>query len=329
MERTAVLSQPGAAIVIVPAGLSRVEVGRRLASRLISDDPSQVQLVHRGVHPDLIELVPKTGKGSIGIEQVREVIRTGQFAPVEGWRKVCLIPHGEALTPEAENALLKVLEEPSRELSFVILIGEAQDLLPTIRSRSRIVRLPAPGTEELVSRLLGLGYPDETAAYLVGLMAGEELAPLLEERVDVAGSIAAVRERIDRAKTGEICALAVGDDSIEAYEAVIALLSRIARQGAMEAVRAARGVATAGREAVVRFFARAERAVFAAVRCGHGLFPPHPGIDALMNSLGNDRLVALARDTEEARRAVEEYSPAEGVLLSYFLRLRGMDDGRG
>ncbi len=324
MEQTALLSEPGAAIVIVPPGLSRIEVGRRLASRLISGDSHQVQLVHRGVHPDLIELVPKTGKGSIGIEQVREVIRAGQFAPVEGLRKVCLIPHGEALTPEAENALLKVLEEPSRELSFVILVGEAQDLLPTIRSRSRIVRLPAPGTEELVSRLLGLGYPGDTAAYLVGLMSGEELAPLLEKRVDVDGSIAGVRKKIDGSKTEEICALAVGDDPIEAYEAVIALLSRTARHGSMEAVRAARGVSAAGREATVRFFARAERAVFAAVRCGHGLFPPHPGIDALMNTLGDERLVALAHETEEARRAVEDYSPAEGVLLSYFLKFGGV-----
>lgn len=324
MEQTALLSAPGSTIVIVPPGIPRIDVGRRLAAQLISGDEEQAKLVLRGVHPDLIELAPRKGKERIGIEQVREVIRSGQFAPVEGLRKVCLIPQGEALTPEAENSLLKVLEEPRRELSFVILVGEAQDLLPTIRSRSRLVRLPAPGASELLSRLLELGYPEDVAQFLLGLLSGEEIAPFLNERVAVEEARARVQGKLAKAELAGLCSLALSDDPLEAYEAVIALLGTIACRGPVEAVRAARGVSAAGRSGVLRFFERAERTLFTAVRRGNSLLPPHPGLDALLRTLGEASLIELSQRAEEARRTVEGYGPAEGVLLSFFLRFGGM-----
>ncbi len=323
MEQTALLSTPGSTIVIAPPGISRIDAGRRLAARLISGDEEQTNLVLRGVHPDLIELAPRKGKERIGIEQVREVIRAGQFAPVEGMRKVCLIPQGEALTPEAENALLKVLEEPSRELSFVIIVGEAQDLLPTIRSRSRIVRLPAPQTSATLSRLLELGYPEDAAQFLLGLLAGEEIAPFLNERVAVEEVRTRVHGELENSELDKLCALAGSDDPVEAYEAVIAILGTLARRGPVEAVRAARGISGAGRPGVIRFLERAERSLFAAVRRGNSLFPPHPGLDSLLRTLGEDRLIELSHRAEEARRMVEGYGPAEGVLLSFFLEFGG------
>ncbi|RLE38485.1 hypothetical protein DRJ12_01495 [Candidatus Acetothermia bacterium] len=316
MKTQCTTASPGATIVIIPPGIPRLETGRRLAAGLIGGEPERIA---RGAHPDLIELSPMKGKERIGIEQVREVIRAGQFAPVEGVRKVCLIPHGEALTPEAENALLKVLEEPSRDLSFLILVGEAQDLLPTIRSRGRIVRLPSPSPDELAARLGALGYDERVIPYLIGLLSGEELAPFLENRVDVSAAIEAARAELDGADLKTAASLAVGEAPIPGYEGTIRILTEVDARGPTAAVAAARGIAGFGRAAGLVFLARTTRVLFAAARRRESLFPPHPGIDRLARA----DVVALAREAEKARRALEGYTSTEAVLLSFFLQRGG------
>lgn len=322
MKSSALVAAPGTTIIIAPPGVSRVDAGRHLASRLITDDEAGERLVLRGVHPDLIEVVPHGGKEKIGIDQVRAVIRAGQFAPVQGKRKVCVIPHGEALTPEAENSLLKVLEEPSRELSFIILVGEAQDLLPTIRSRGRIMRLSAPGGAGLLARLRELGYGEEEAHYLLGALSGEEIAPFLGERMEVKELRARTRSRAQQAEIDELCALSLSEDPVERYEAVVALLLRLASAGPLAVVRAARGLAGGGRTRLAAFFAAVERVLFSALRRRLSVTPADPELDKLFASWGIERLLHFSRAAEEARRAVEGYTPGESVTLWFMLELK-------
>jgi len=322
MESNALVASPGTTIVIAPPGVARVDAGRRLASRLIADSEAERRLVLRGVHPDLIEVIPPGGKEKIGIDQVRAVIRAGQFAPVQGKRKVCVIPHGEALTPEAENSLLKVLEEPSRELSFVILVGEAQDLLPTIRSRGRIVRLPAPGAATLLAQLRKLGYEEEEANYLLTALSGEELAPFLQERMDVRALRARAHSRAQQAEISELSSLSGADNPIERYEAIVWLLLRIAPADPVSVVRAARGLAEGGRTRLAAFFATVARVTFFALRRGLSVATADPELDRLFNFWGLERLLYLSRAAEEARRAVEGYTPGESVTLWFMLELK-------
>ena len=130
----------GASLFLVPATADRLVLGRTLAAPLLSSSSQEVERAKLRGHPDLLELVAPDGKERIGIAQVRDLIRSAQFSPVQGDRKVCLIPRAEALTPEASNALLKIVEEPPRGLAFVLLADHPSDLLPTIVSRSRVVR---------------------------------------------------------------------------------------------------------------------------------------------------------------------------------------------
>jgi len=109
------------------------------------------QKLARGVHPDLMLLLPE-GQ-SIKISQVREAESFIRFRPLEAPVKVVLIPSAERLTPEAANALLKSLEEPPPYVHFVLTTISTDTLLPTIVSRSQVVRF-RPLPPELVSQIL-------------------------------------------------------------------------------------------------------------------------------------------------------------------------------
>ncbi len=87
-------------------------------------------------HPDFIVLQASADKKSIGVEIVREkLIKEAYIRPFSSTKKVFLIENGELLTTEAQNALLKVLEEPPEYVVFLILTTEKNQLLETVRSR--------------------------------------------------------------------------------------------------------------------------------------------------------------------------------------------------
>ncbi|NPA40360.1 MAG: DNA polymerase III subunit delta' [Thermodesulfobacteria bacterium] len=94
--------------------------------------------VFKKVHPDILELFPE--KREITIKQVREVINFLKYAPVEASYKVVLIRDAEKLNPEAGNALLKSLEEPPSYALFILITENFTQLLPTIVSRTQVVR---------------------------------------------------------------------------------------------------------------------------------------------------------------------------------------------
>lgn len=93
------------------------------------------QKVLSGVHPD-VYWVESTGKSdSVRMDDVRSIRETCYVVPNEGKRKVYLIPRAERLRPEAQNALLKVLEEPPRFSAFLLCSESRAALLPTVLSR--------------------------------------------------------------------------------------------------------------------------------------------------------------------------------------------------
>ena len=73
--------------------------------------PACIQVTH-GTHPDLIQIAPEAGKHSVAIDQVRELQRLLSLRPVYGGRKVALLDEAHSLTPQAQSALLKIVEEP-------------------------------------------------------------------------------------------------------------------------------------------------------------------------------------------------------------------------
>ena len=92
------------------------------------------------VHPDIItvsRLLDDKGrpKREIGVDQIRDVIADAQVLPNEAARKVYIIDRAETMNPAAQNAALKLLEEPPAGAVFLLCTTNAMQLLPTVRSR--------------------------------------------------------------------------------------------------------------------------------------------------------------------------------------------------
>lgn len=106
--------------------------------------------VDRGVHPDLHMVAAADDRKMISVEQVREVVSSASLRPYESHMKVFVIDPADAMSTTAANALLKTLEEPTRETAFILLTRSADLLLPTIRSRSQAVYIgPAGGSQPI------------------------------------------------------------------------------------------------------------------------------------------------------------------------------------
>lgn len=99
-------------------------------------------------HPDFLTFPPDGPLRQITIEQMRMLKERAQFKPLNGTRRVFLIDRIDRANEQAENSLLKILEEPPDHLILVLAAENPYDLLPTIRSRAVSFHLaPLTNTE--------------------------------------------------------------------------------------------------------------------------------------------------------------------------------------
>ena len=113
----------------------------------------------------------KAHKMSIGIEEVREGIAQMQTCSFEGGYRFWIIDEAQRLTNEAQNALLKTLEEPPASLILILIVQPGGQLLPTVTSRCRPLNFRPLNLKELSSYLQSQGfdhYKAETAAHISG-----------------------------------------------------------------------------------------------------------------------------------------------------------------
>lgn len=108
------------------------------------------------------QLFTKTDEKSIGIKEVREAMSRLQLTPIRSKAKAWIILNGEILTQEAQQAILKTLEEPPAKTLIYICSESRDSLLPTIQSRCLAISLdnekpisPRDEDEELFQKLTG------------------------------------------------------------------------------------------------------------------------------------------------------------------------------
>jgi len=140
-------------------GIGKKMVGIRFAGLMNCPSPSEDRLGTCGVcrriaignHPDFQMVSPD--RGSIRIEQVRQLQSFFKFPPYEGRWRVALIDDAHLLTRAGQNALLKTIEEPPTGRMMILVTSKPHLLLPTVRSRCRRIRfgpLPAGSVANLV-----------------------------------------------------------------------------------------------------------------------------------------------------------------------------------
>ena len=142
-------------LITGPPGSGRSNLAYRFAAALIARTPEEREDVYRQVrahtHPDIEVL---TTEGSIiKIDDARHVASRSNYAPTNGRFRVILAEDADRLPERTSNTILKELEEPPATTVWILCAPSEADLLPTISSRARSLRLTTPSVED-VARLL-------------------------------------------------------------------------------------------------------------------------------------------------------------------------------
>ena len=135
-------------ILLSPSAEERKAAATALASAAVCSAPGPVpcgvcracRKVRAGIHPDVItisRIADDKGKKKreISVDQIRNVIADSVVLPNEAERKVYVIDEADTMNIPAQNAALKLLEEPPRGVIFLLLASNAEHLLETVRSR--------------------------------------------------------------------------------------------------------------------------------------------------------------------------------------------------
>lgn len=179
-------------LICGPPGSGRSNMARAFAAALESPDhgmsaePTRVtQQVLAGTHPDVTVLT--TNKVTIGIDQVREIITTSEQMPATAPWRIIIIEDVDRMLERTTNVLLKEIEEPAEHCIWLLCAPSAQDVLPTIRSRTRIVNLAVPSTQAVAGFL--------TSTTNVGPKVAQRAARLAEGHIGIA-KLYATDERV-------------------------------------------------------------------------------------------------------------------------------------
>ena len=119
------------------------------------------RLALAGEHPDITVIEKgnpispdvQKGRATIPVEDIREMIRLCSRYAYGGGNRVVMIPDAENMTPQAQNSLLKILEEPPRNTFFLMTTGHPEQILTTVRSRCRNIKL-IPWDENYIKTIL-------------------------------------------------------------------------------------------------------------------------------------------------------------------------------
>jgi len=166
-------------LVVSPPGVEGVGVALWFARGLVCTSPGrrpceqccECVAARRLSHPDVQLLAPD--KGTLGIDRARHVIRLCHGRPLRSERRVVILDQADTLTHEAQNALLKILEEPYGPSVLVLVTCRPDMLLPTVRSRCQpVVLRPRPDREAARRVAVEYGAGEGDAELLADVASG-------------------------------------------------------------------------------------------------------------------------------------------------------------
>lgn len=131
--------------------------------------------IDAGQHPDMIVVTPEAPQKPIPIARIREIISVTGTRPHEAAYRMVLITEADQMNVQAQNALLKELEEPPQNTFFILLARERAGLLPTILSRCRPLRFPPLSGPAMAAHLAAHYRIDIQWAGIAAAIAGTDL----------------------------------------------------------------------------------------------------------------------------------------------------------
>ncbi|MEA2676805.1 MAG: polymerase subunit delta [Chloroflexota bacterium] len=185
LVRRAVESErpPHALLLVGPTGVGKTTLAMDLAAGLLclrpepADRPcgecAACHKVAHGNHPDLHRLAPEGAGQQIRVAQIQGLTSDLALLPLEGRFRVAIIESAQRMNIDAQNALLKTLEEPPARVTLILAADDSAGLLPTVISRCARVRLGPVAGEPIAELLAEHGLADASrAAALARLASG-------------------------------------------------------------------------------------------------------------------------------------------------------------
>lgn len=151
-------------LITGPPGSGRSTLAYAFAAALIAEpgDLAAQRQVLAGTHPDLTAL--RTEQVIIRIDEARRLVERAYFAPSLGRYRVIVVEDADRMTERTSNVLLKALEEPPERTIWVLCAPSDADLLPTIRSRVRTLRLQEPTVADVAALIVARAGVDYAVA---------------------------------------------------------------------------------------------------------------------------------------------------------------------
>lgn len=173
-----------------------------------------------GSHADIT--VVRTEKLSLGVDEVRELVKRSALSPNGRRWQVLVVEDSDRLTDQAANALLKAVEEPNQRTIWLLCAPTVEDVLPTIRSRCRLVTLTTPAAADVADFLeRTAGVPPALAAHAARASQGH-----------IGRAKALARDEDTRNRRAEVVRLPVGLTSLGSCMTAAANLVEVTKQEA-------------------------------------------------------------------------------------------------
>ena len=226
VEQTSSLAH--AWLITGPPGSGRSTLATAFAAALIADPAEEatarentLRQVLSGTHPDVTIL--RTEQVIIRIDEARRLVERAYFSPSLGRYRVIVVEDADRMAERTSNVLLKALEEPPERTVWILCAPSDADLLPTIRSRVRVLRLREPEVADVARLIASRTGVSEARA--------EQAARLAQRHIGMAQRLATDADAMNRREQALDAALRVRGvgDAIEVAARIVQVATEDAK----------------------------------------------------------------------------------------------------